>query len=143
MSERILLLIWHELVILKQHMSQKIRKISDPSYLWRSSGMLSSNQFIHSYLGTEILYNFEFSKIKGKSVCLQSCASLTFKGTRGVQNSVWTHLHSFLIIRESIDITMLKPYPRVMMVQQKQFRRPLGVNMKCENWHSDPSPWWP
>ncbi len=26
----------------------------------------------------------------------------------GVQHGVWTHLHSFLIIRESIDITMLK-----------------------------------
>ncbi len=25
-------------------------------------------------------------------------------------SSVWTHLHSFIIIRESIDITMLKAY---------------------------------
>ncbi len=25
------------------------------------------------------------------------------KGTRGVQHGVWTRLHSFLIIRESID----------------------------------------
>ncbi len=32
------------------------------------------------------------------------------KGTRGVQHGVWTHLHAFWIIRESIDITMLKPY---------------------------------
>ncbi len=48
----------------------------------------------------------------------------------GVQHGVWTHLQSFLIIRESID-----------MVQQKLLRRPMGVNMKCENWHSDPHLW--
>ncbi len=30
----------------------------------------------------------------------------------GVQHGVWTHLHSFFIIREYIDITMLKPYSR-------------------------------
>ncbi len=28
----------------------------------------------------------------------------------GVQHGIWTHLHAFWIIRESIDITMLKPY---------------------------------
>ena len=28
----------------------------------------------------------------------------------GVQHGVWTRLPSFMIIRESIDITMLKPY---------------------------------
>ena len=34
---------------------------------------------------------------------------LAVKGTRGgVQHGVWTRLHSFMIIRESIDITMLK-----------------------------------
>ena len=30
-----------------------------------------------------------------------------FKGTRGVQHGVWTCLPIFMIIRESIDITML------------------------------------
>ncbi len=46
-----------------------------------------------------------------------------FKGTRG-GDPAWC-LHSFLIIRESIDITMLKPYifisqaHRVVMVQHK------------------------
>ncbi len=35
----------------------------------------------------------------------------------GVQHVVLTRLRSFFIIRESID---------------------MGVNMKCENWHSDP-----
>ena len=32
------------------------------------------------------------------------------KGTRGVQHDVWTRLHSFMIIRRYINITMLKPY---------------------------------
>ncbi len=34
----------------------------------------------------------------------------TFKGTRGVQHGVWPPLHSFMIVRESIDIIMLKLY---------------------------------
>ncbi len=38
--------------------------------------------------------------------------NLCLKVTRGggVQHGVWTRLQSFLIIRESIDITMLKPW---------------------------------
>ncbi len=35
---------------------------------------------------------------------------MSIKGTRGVEHGVWTRLHSIMIIRESIDITMLKPY---------------------------------
>ena len=33
---------------------------------------------------------------------------IPFKGARGVEHGVWTHLHSFMIIRESIDITNAK-----------------------------------
>ncbi len=47
--------------------------------------------------------------------------NINFKGTRGVQHGVRTCLQSFVIIRESINITMLKPFQanRVVMVQQK------------------------
>ena len=35
--------------------------------------------------------------------------SIKLRVPEGVQHGVWTHLHSFLIIRESMDIAMLKP----------------------------------
>ncbi len=58
------------------------------------------------------------------AVWLKINETFIFKGTRGVQHGVWTHLHAFWIIRESIDITMLKPYimfqaHRAVMIQQQ------------------------
>ncbi len=50
------------------------------------------------------------------------CLSL-LKGTRGVQHGVWTHLHSFFIIRESIDITINKDLHYVVRIS---FGTPVG-----------------
>ncbi len=53
------------------------------------------------------IYCFE-SPLKHAIDSKQQLSLNPFKGTRGVQHGVWTPLPSFMIIRESIDITMLR-----------------------------------
>ena len=59
----------------------------------------------------QILHNFDHQKFANFLTSKRSIVSLRVPG--GVQHGVWTHLHVFWIIRESIDITMLKPYHHI------------------------------
>ena len=59
---------------------------------------------------------------KKQEIPTASRCPLIVKGTRGVQHGVWTHLHAFWIIRESIDI----PGPQACDDSAKIVKAPNG-----------------